>query len=216
MLIQIENVTKRIKGAVVIDRISMRMESGKVFGLRGINGSGKTMLMRLVAGLIRPTEGRILIDGKELGKDMDFPDDMGLLIENPAFLGGYSGLQNLKLLASIRETAGEDEIRSAITRVGLDPDSRKKYRKYSLGMKQRLGIAGAVFERPALLILDEPTNALDAAGVEMLRGIVREEKERGALVILSCHDTDLLEGMADEIYFLENGRVVAVESGEGS
>ena len=112
MLIQIENVTKRIKGAVVIDRISMRMESGKVFGLRGINGSGKTMLMRLVAGLIRPTEGRILIDGKELGKDMDFPDDMGLLIENPAFLGGYSGLQNLKLLASIRETAGEDEIRS--------------------------------------------------------------------------------------------------------
>ena len=148
MLIQIENVTKRIKGAVVIDRVSMRMESGKVFGLRGINGSGKTMLMRLVAGLIRPTEGRILIDGKELGKDMDFPEDMGLLIENPAFLGGYSGLRNLKLLASIRETAGEDEIRSAIARVGLDPDSRKKYRKYSLGMKQRLGIAGAVSVSP--------------------------------------------------------------------
>ena len=132
MLIQIENVTKRIKGAVVIDRISMRMESGKVFGLRGINGSGKTMLMRLVAGLIRPTEGRILIDGKELGKDMDFPDDMGLLIENPAFLGGYSGLQNLKLLASIRETAGEDEIRSAITRVGLDSGSASP-EQYSSG-----------------------------------------------------------------------------------
>ena len=215
MEIKIENVTKKIRKARVVDNVSMELSSGRVYGLKGINGSGKTMLMRLISGLIYPTEGQITIDGKVLGKDMHFPESIGLLIENPAFLDAYSGYDNLKLLASIREKAGEKKIREVLERVGLDPDSRKKYRKYSLGMKQRLGIAGAVLEEPDLLILGEPTNALDSDGVEMLKSLVQDERERGALVIVSCHDGKILEEMADEIYFLENGRVVSVENSRG-
>ena len=211
MKIKIENVTKRIRKATVVDNVSMEIESGKVIGLRGINGSGKTMLMRLIAGLIHPTEGRILMDGKELGTDMDFYESMGILIENPAFLDSYSGFANLKLLASIKGQIDDETIKESIRMVGLNPDDKKKYRKYSLGMKQRLGIAAAVMENPKLLILDEPTNALDTDGVNMLKALVQKEKEKGTLVILSCHDTPMLKEMADIIYFLENGQVVDVE-----
>ena len=206
--IQLENVTKRIKEHTVVDSVSMELVSGSVTGLKGINGSGKTMLMRLMCGLILPTEGRIMINGKEIGKDMDFPDNLGLLIENPAFLDNYSGFANLKMLAEIRNIITDENIREVISRVGLDPDDKKKYKKYSLGMKQRLGIAGAIMEQPDILLLDEPTNALDTKGVEMLKNIVQEEKKRGALIVLTCHDAEILEEMADEIYFMENGRII--------
>ena len=167
--IQLENVTKRFKEHTVVDSVSMELVSGSVTGLKGINGSGKTMLMRLMCGLILPTEGRIMINGKEIGKDMDFPDNLGLLIENPAFLDNYSGFANLKMLAEIRNIITDENIWEVISRVGLDPDDKKKYKKYSLGMKQRLGIAGAIMEQPDILLLDEPTNALDTKGVEMLK-----------------------------------------------
>lgn len=206
--IQLENVTKRFKEHTVVDSVSMDLVSGSVTGLKGINGSGKTMLMRLMCGLILPTEGRIMINGKEIGKDMDFPDNLGLLIENPAFLDNYSGFANLKMLAEIRNIITDENIREVISRVGLDPDDKKKYKKYSLGMKQRLGIAGAIMEQPDILLLDEPTNALDTKGVEMLKNIVQEEKKRGALIVLTCHDAEILEEMADEIYFMENGRII--------
>ena len=206
--IQLENVTKRFKEHTVVDSVSMELVSGSVTGLKGINGSGKTMLMRLMCGLILPTEGRIMINGKEIGKDMDFPDNLGLLIENPAFLDNYSGFANLKMLAEIRNIITDENIREVISRVGLDPDDKKKYKKYSLGMKQRLGIAGAIMEQPDILLLDEPTNALDTKGVEMLKNIVQEEKKRGALIVLTCHDAEILEEMADEIYFMENGRII--------
>ena len=206
--IKIEHVTKKFKDHVVVDDVSMKLESGTVTGLKGINGSGKTMLMRLMCGLILPTEGKVLIEGKELGKDMDFPDSLGLLIENPAFLDNYSGFANLKMLAEIRNIITDENIREVISRVGLDPDDKKKYKKYSLGMKQRLGIAGAIMEQPDILLLDEPTNALDTKGVEMLKNIVQEEKKRGALIVLTCHDAEILEEMADEIYFMENGRII--------
>ena len=206
--IQLENVTKRFKEHTVVDSVSMELVSGSVTGLKGINGSGKTMLMRLMCGLILPTEGRIMINGKELGKDMDFPDNLGLLIENPAFLDNYSGFANLKMLAEIRNIITDENIWEVISRVGLDPDDKKKYKKYSLGMKQRLGIAGAIMEQPDILLLDEPTNALDTKGVEMLKNIVQEEKKRGALIVLTCHDAEILEEMADEIYFMENGRII--------
>ena len=202
--IQLENVTKRFKEHTVVDSVSMELVSGSVTGLKGINGSGKTMLMRLMCGLILPTEGRIMINGKEIGKDMD----LGLLIENPAFLDNYSGFANLKMLAEIRNIITDENIREVISRVGLDPDDKKKYKKYSLGMKQRLGIAGAIMEQPDILLLDEPTNALDTKGVEMLKNIVQEEKKRGALIVLTCHDAEILEEMADEIYFMENGRII--------
>ena len=206
--IKIKNLTKRYGEAEVLSNINMMLESGKIYGLVGRNGSGKTMLMRLMCGLILPTEGKVLIEGKELGKDMDFPDSLGLLIENPAFLDSRSGFANLKLLAEIRNTVTDDDIRECIRRVGLDPDDRKKYKKYSLGMKHRLGIAGAVLEKPDILLLDEPTNALDTKGVEMLKQVVKEEKQRGALVVVTCHDTDVLEEIADKIYFMENGRLM--------
>ena len=214
MVIQVENVSKTIKGIMVIDCVSAEFSSGKVYGLQGINGSGKTMLMRLISGLIYPTEGRIVIDGKILGKEIAFSESIGILIENPAFLDNYSGFANLKLLASIQNKIDDKQIYKTLERVGLEPDSRKKYKKYSLGMKQKLGIAGAVMEKPELLILDEPANALDKEGIERLKKIVQEEKERGALIILSCHDSALLEAMADVIYSMENGRLLKQEEAE--
>lgn len=214
MVIQVENVSKIIKGNMVIDCVSAEFSSGKVYGLQGINGSGKTMLMRLISGLIYPTEGRIVIDGKILGKEIAFPESIGILIENPAFLDNYSGFANLKLLASIQNKIDDEQIYKTLEWVGLEPDSRKKYKKYSLGMKQKLGIAGAVMEKPELLILDEPANALDKEGIERLKKIVQEEKERGALIILSCHDSALLEAMADVIYSMENGRLLKQEETE--
>lgn len=213
MVIQVENVSKIIKGSVVVDHISAEFISGKVYGLRGINGSGKTMLMRLISGLIYPTEGQIVIDGKVLGKDMAFPEDMGILIENPAFLDNYSGFANLKLLSSIQDKIDNEQIYKTLERVGLEPYSKKKYKKYSLGMKQKLGIAGAIIEKPELLILDEPGNALDEEGILRLKRIVQEEKERGALTILSCHDASMLEEMADVIYSMKNGRLFTSEEG---
>ena len=214
MVIQVENVSKTIKGNMVIDCVSAEFCSGKVYGLQGINGSGKTMLMRLISGLIYPTEGRIVIDGKILGKEIAFPESIGILIENPAFLDNYSGFANLKLLASIQNKIDDEQIYKTLERVGLEPDSRKKYKKYSLGMKQKLGIAGAVMEKPEFLILDEPANALDKEGIERLKKIVQEEKERGVLIILSCHDSALLEAMADVIYSMENGRLLKQEEAE--
>ncbi|MBM7542282.1 ATP-binding cassette domain-containing protein [Amphibacillus cookii] len=209
--IQMKNVSKKIKGTTVINDVSITCSSGQVTGLRGVNGSGKTMLMRLIAGLILPTKGTIEIDGKQLGKDITFPDSIGMLLENPSFLDAYSGLQNLKMLASIRKEVDDQRIKEVLAQVGLSLESgKKKYKKYSLGMKQRLGIAGVILEYPDIVILDEPTNSLDTSGVELVKKIVRQEKERGAVVIITCHDTDILDELADSIYLLENGTLAEI------
>lgn len=208
MNIKISHVSKTIKNNPVIKDISMELQSGAVYGFKGINGSGKTMLMRLISGLIRPSQGEISMNGKILGKDISFPNSIGVFLENPAFLDAYSGFNNLKLLASIKSVASDDDIRNTLLRVGLDPDSNKKYKKYSLGMKQRLGIAAAIMENPEIVILDEPTNSLDEDGVDLVKHIVRNEKERGALVIVSCHDEEILKGMSDEVFLLEQGRLI--------
>lgn len=208
MNIKISHVSKTIKNNPVIKDISMELQSGAVYGFKGINGSGKTMLMRLISGLIRPTQGEISMNGKILGKDISFPNSIGVFLENPAFLDAYSGFNNLKLLASIKSVASDDDIRNTLLRVGLDPDSNKKYKKYSLGMKQRLGIAAAIMEKPEIVILDEPTNSLDEDGVDLVKHIVRNEKERGALVVVSCHDEEILKGMSDEMFLLEQGRLI--------
>lgn len=208
MNIKISHVSKTIKNNPVIKDISMELQSGAVYGFKGINGSGKTMLMRLISGLIRPTHGEISMNGKILGKDISFPNSIGVFLENPAFLDAYSGFNNLKLLASIKSAAADEDIRNTLLRVGLDPDSNKKYKKYSLGMKQRLGIAAAIMEKPEIVILDEPTNSLDEDGVDLVKHIVRNEKERGALVIVSCHDEGILKGMSDEVFLLEQGRLI--------
>lgn len=208
MNIKISHVSKTIKNNPVIKDVSMELQSGAVYGFKGINGSGKTMLMRLISGLIRPSQGEISMNGKILGKDISFPNSIGVFLENPAFLDAYSGFNNLKLLASIKSVASDEDIRNTLLRVGLDPDSNKKYKKYSLGMKQRLGIAAAIMEKPEIVILDEPTNSLDEDGVNLVKHIVRNEKERGALVVVSCHDEEILKGMSDEVFLLEQGRLI--------
>lgn len=205
--IDIKNVTKIIHKHTVIQDISASMQSGKIYGFQGINGSGKTMLMRLVSGLIRPGRGSVEMNGKILGKDITFPESIGLFLENPAFLGGYSGFQNLKMLASIQKRVSDTQICDVLSSVGLDPQDNKKYRKYSLGMKQRLGIAAAIVEEPEIVILDEPSNSLDTDGIELLKTILIRQRERGALVIISCHDLSILQAMSDEIFLLESGRI---------
>ncbi len=215
MKIALDHVTKTIKGVDVLKDISMTLESGKIVGFRGVNGSGKTMLMRMISGLIRPTKGTVIIDGKVLGKDLSFPPSIGTLIENPAFLDGYSGFENLKVLASIRNRVSDSDIRKTIIRVGLDPENKKAFKKYSLGMKQRLGIAAAVLEHPELILLDEPTNALDVDGVELVQNVIQQEKERGALILLSCHDPQVLNFLADEIYHIQEGRLTSHTDKEG-
>ena len=207
MIIRTENATKYIRGALILDKVNVEFESGKIYGLQGPNGSGKTMLMRLVGGLIRPTSGEVYIDENKLGQSFDFPTSMGLLIENPAFLPNYTGLKNLELLAGIKGNVSLEQLRQTIRDVGLNPDDKRKYRKYSLGMKQRLGIAAAIMEKPDLILMDEPTNALDDAGVERICLLLRRERDRGALILMACHDAAILEKMADEIYTIYEGTV---------
>lgn len=207
MTIEVKSVTKVLRKITVLEDVNLILESGTIYGLRGVNGSGKTMLMRLIAGLIRPTRGEVFLDGKQLGKDLSFPPDMGMLIENPAFLDGYTAAQNLRLLAGIRKKVGEERIREILEQVGLGWEDKRKYRQFSLGMKQRLGIAGAVLEHPQLLLIDEPTNALDTDGIQMVQRLLLEEKSRGALIVLACHDFSILQGLSDVLYSVKEGRV---------
>ncbi|MCL2083513.1 MAG: ATP-binding cassette domain-containing protein [Oscillospiraceae bacterium] len=204
--IELKNVTKTIQKNTVLDDISVSMASGTVYGFQGINGSGKTMLMRIITGLIFPTRGKVFINSKELAGDIF--ESVGLLLENPSFLDDYTAFQNLKMLSSIRGVTNDDEIKTILNTVGLGDMGKKKYRKFSLGMKQRLGIAAAVVEKPNIVILDEPTNSLDANGVEMVQRVIQAQKERGALVILSCHDLSVLQAMSDEIIVLQAGKFV--------
>lgn len=198
---------KKIGPSTVLDNINLELHSGFSYGFQGINGCGKTMLMRLIAGLIYPTEGKVVVDGKTLRGHNCFPKSMGLLIENPSFIGNYSGYKNLEMLASINKRISKDDVKDTLRRVGLNPDDSKKFRKYSLGMKQRLGIACAIMEKPDLLILDEPLISLDEDGVETTRQIIIEERKRGALVILACHDYESLAYMTDEIFRITAGRI---------
>lgn len=205
--IVVNEVSKSIYGVPIINSVSMTLVSGNVYGFQGINGSGKTMLMRLICGLIYPTKGEIVIDGKRLGKEITFPQSVGLLLENPAFLDSYTGFENLEMLASIKNIITREEILEAITSVGLDPLDKRKYKKFSLGMKQRLGIAAAIMEKPDILILDEPTNSLDSSGVSLVKTIIAKERERGAIIILACHDLPVLQDVSDEIFLLEQGKI---------
>ncbi|MBU3840289.1 MAG: ATP-binding cassette domain-containing protein [Candidatus Ruminococcus intestinipullorum] len=208
MYIRLKNVTKRIKQDIVLDNISLEFQGGKSYGLQGKNGSGKTMLMRAICGLITLTEGEVDINGEILHKDISFPRSIGVLLENPAFLNGYTGLENLKLLADIQGGIEENELRNCLVKVGLDADDKRSYRKYSLGMKQKLGIAAAIMGNPDIVILDEPINAIDEAGVEQVRRIFGELKAKGSIIIVACHDREELELLSDEIIKISKGRIV--------
>lgn len=211
MFVEVTSYTKKIKGATVLDNVSCSFEKGRVYGLKGKNGSGKTMLLRAISGLIFPTSGSVSVGGAVLGKDISFPDSMGLLIEEPSFIKKYTGLKNLKLLASLRDRIGNGEIADALRKAGLEPADKRTYRKYSLGMKQRLAIACAIMEDPALVLLDEPLNALDPSGVECVKTILDEKRRAGSLIVVACHDNEELHILADEILTLAEGRIIDCE-----
>ena len=206
-VVRLEDYCKSFKSAEVLKNINLTLESGKVIGLKGKNGSGKTMLMRAISGLILPTSGKVYINDKELGRQISFPPSIGILIENPSFISNYTGFKNLMILASIQNRISDDEIRDAIRKVGLDPDDKRTFKKYSLGMKQRLGIAAAIMERPDIVILDEPINALDEAGAGLIKGLLDELKANGSLIIIACHDTEELNYLSDEIYEIYDGEI---------
>ncbi len=208
---RVENVTKRFGDVVALDRINISFERGKIYGIIGRNGSGKTVLFKTMIGYLKPTSGRIVVGEREIGKDIDFADNMGIIIENPGFLSRYTGYKNLEYLASIRKLIGREQIRESMERVGLDPDSRKKVGKYSLGMRQRLGIAQAIMENPDILILDEPMNGLDnGGGVNDVRNILLGLKAEGKTVILASHNKEDIEVLCDTVYELEHGRLQTV------
>lgn len=209
--IKVEKLSKEIKGQVILDEINLSLEKGKIYGFRGRNGSGKTMLFRALTGLIRPTSGTISIENKMLHKDISFPESVGILIEYPGFIPEYTGFSNLKLLSMIQQKISDDDIRVAISQVGLDPNDKRKFKKYSLGMKQRLGIAQAIMEKPDLLILDEPTNALDEEAIDMICNLLLALKKEGKTILIASHDRETLQKVSDIIYYIDSGKIIKSE-----
>ena len=207
-MIQLQNVTKRIKENTVLDNVSYTFKSGFVYGLYGQNGSGKTMLLRAISGLINLDSGSIFIDGEKLHDKIEFPPETGIVIENMELLPECSAKRNLQMLAKIKNIADEKDLIFSLERVGLDPDSDKKVKKFSLGMKQRLNIAQAIFENQKIILLDEPTNALDEDAVQLIYKIIREEKSRGATIIVATHHKEDLKEVCDVILKIAEGKIV--------
>lgn len=201
--ILVENVTKAFGDQYILKNIYAKFEMGKIYGIVGRNGSGKTVLLKCICGLLYPSAGKVTVGGKVVGKEVDYPKNVGFIIESPGFLPRYSGLKNLKYLASIRRKVKEDEIRKYMELVGLNPDDKKHVGNYSLGMKQRLGIAQALMENPDILILDEPMNALDNNGVEEIRTVFLKMKEHGKLIIIASHVRDDIDILCDEVYGID-------------
>lgn len=208
MNIRLEQISKKIKNESILSDITYTFSQGKIYGLKGKNGSGKTMLLRAICGLIHIDEGEVCIDECILGRDMDFPKSIGILIENPGFINQYTGFQNLKILADIRRIISEEDIHEILDKMDLSEVKNKKFKHYSLGMKQKLGIASAFMEKPDIILLDEPTNALDRCGVELLHNMLEEHKNRGAIIIIASHELEELELLTDEILELNGGRLI--------
>ncbi|MEG0909558.1 MAG: ATP-binding cassette domain-containing protein [Bacilli bacterium] len=206
-MIEIENVSKQIKKKDILKNVTYKFEEGHIYGLYGHNGSGKTMLLRALCGLIIPNSGVVKIDDKILHKDLSFPPSIGIVIENMELLPQFNAFDNLKILSDIKKVATDEDIKSAIIKVGLDPDSKMKVRKFSLGMKQRLNIAQAVFEKPDIILLDEPTNALDEESVKKIYDLLFEEKERGAIIIIASHNKEDLSELCDTTIKVVDGSI---------
>ena len=204
-MVEIKNYCKSIKSRLILNNVSYNFEYGKIYGIYGHNGSGKTMLLRAIAGLLVPDSGSVVIDGKVLHKDMSFPPSIGIVIENMNLLPQYNAFDNLKILGKIKKTATDEDIKTALERVGLKSDLKVK--KFSLGMKQRLNIAQAVFEKQKIILLDEPTIALDNDGVQLIYKLLKEEKERGALVVITTHHKEDLEEVCDVVLKMTEGEL---------
>lgn len=206
---ELSHINKSIRKTEILNDVNLKLCSGRIYGLVGKNGSGKTMLIRLMAGLIQPSSGKIIIDGKETDLFRRREINIGIVIENIMLNPDLTGYGNLRYLAAIRDKISESEIRSILTRIGLDPDDKRKVRKYSLGMRQKLSLAQCFMENPDLILLDEPTNGLDEASVENVRRLIKEHAERGAIVCLASHNKEDIETLADEIYMVRNHTVEA-------
>ena len=210
MKIEIKKVSKKFKDIEVLKNVSMTLELGHIYGFTGHNGSGKTVLLKLICAFLEPTTGEILFDGKNVIKENSFPPSTRALIEKPNFLSDLTGYENLELLARIQNIIGEKEIEDTLKKVGLEEDKEKLYYKYSLGMKQKLGIAQVLMEDPEILILDEPFNGLDENSIKNIRKILLKEKEKGKLIILATHDKEDIKVLCDEIYKFNDGTVKKV------
>ena len=203
--IEVQNVVKRFRDQVVLKNVSISFEKGQIHGIVGRNGSGKTVLFKCICGLMHPEEGVILVNGKRVGRDVDMPENIGAIIEAPGFLPNYSGYKNLRFLANIRRKIGKEEILNVLKTVGLDPESRKHVGKYSLGMRQRLGIAQAIMEDPEILILDEPMNGLDNAGVQDIQALLLELKAQGKTILLASHNHEDIAALCDTVHEMDGG-----------
>ena len=206
-MIKVENVSLKIKKDMILRNINVEFDDGKIHGIIGRNGSGKTMLMKCICGFIRPTEGEITVAGKKIGVDCDFPESVGVIIETPEFIPYYTGFKNLKLLADIRHKITDEDIRRSIELVGLDPKLKKSVKKYSLGMRQRLGLAQAIMEDPDLLILDEPMNGLDKDGVGEMRKYLLDLKVQGKTILIASHSAEDIDVLCDGVVEMDKGRV---------
>ena len=208
MEILLDTIHLELDKKSILTDINGRFTSGKIYGLRGKNGSGKTMLLRILAGLVIPTEGIVMIDNKILHKDISFPESVGVLIENPGLLGEFSGLENLKMIASIKNVIHEADCKRIMSDLLLDPEDNKKVKKYSLGMRQKLGIAMALMEDPEIILLDEPLNGLDEKSEKIVIEMLLEEKEKGKLIIVASHEKEELEYLSDEMIEIKAGEIV--------
>lgn len=206
-IVKLDSVSKSFKKDSVLTDVSVEFEQGKIYGIVGKNGAGKTVLFKVIAGFLRPTSGHVYVKDKEIGVNSDFAEDIGLIIETPGFLSQYSAYKNLEYLASIRNKITEKEIREAIRLVGLDDKSKKKVGKFSLGMRQRLGIAQAIMENPELIILDEPMNGLDKNGIAIVKDLLRKLKEEGKTIIMASHYAEDME-ICDEVFEMEDGKLI--------
>ena len=208
-MIVVQNVVKRFKDFTALDNISLNFQKGKIYGIIGRNGSGKTVLFKCICGLLNVDEGIIKVGGKQIGKEISAPKDVGVIIETPGFLPEYTGYQNLSFLADIRRKIKKEDIYEVIKRVGLDPTSKKQVGKYSMGMKQRLGIAQAIMEDPELLILDEPMNGLDNQGVSDIRKLLLELKEAGKTILLASHNREDISILSDAVIEIDRGKIIS-------
>ena len=211
MELKAENISKKIRGKVILDNIDLTLTSGNVYGFVGRNGSGKTMLFRALSGLMKIDTGIIYLDDRILGKDFSVLPSLGMIIENTGMYPEYTGFTNLKILAGIKKIIGKEKIKETLNRVGLLPDDKRTVRKYSLGMKQRLAIAQAIMEKPDIIMLDEPTNGLDEKGVQLIREIIAQEKERAALILLASHSAEDIKLLSDEVFHISEGKIINKE-----
>ena len=209
-MIILENVSKTFHDKTVLQKTDLTVESGTITGFVGRNGSGKTVLLKLICGLMLPTTGTVTVDGVQVGRDRDFAPDAGVLIETPSFINYESGLRNLRDLAAIRRKISVEQVKDAIRLVGLDPEDKKRVGKYSLGMRQRLGIAQAIMEDPSLIILDEPMNGLDKEGVEEMRVLFSNLRGEGKTILLASHSAEDVDLLCDAVYELDKGRMERV------